>query len=149
MFDNIYDLLSSGEATPDELARVFTDTLNAAEKRVAEEQEAKRKAEEEAARAEAEKNALLDRKREHITDILGLYAAYLDEFYPATGEQLKDEELNDMVDPLIELIDRMATLGEAFGKNKLNVEFQFNGPKEAEKIRKAFNPFDFTHFWFN
>lgn len=143
MFDDIYKLLSSGEATPDELARVFTDTLNAAEKRVAEEQEAKRKAEEEAAIAEAEKIALLDQKHERMADILGLYAAYLDEFHPALGKQVKDEDLNAMVDPLIAMIDRMAGLGKVFGNN-LEVKFQFDEPKE----RQIFNPFDFTRFWF-
>lgn len=148
MFDDIYKLLSSGEATPDELARVFTDTLNAADKRVTEEQEAKRKAEEEAAIAEAEKTALLDQKREHIADILGLYAAYLDKFHPALGEQIKDEELNAMVDPIIAMIDRLAALGKVFGNN-LEVKFQFDESKEAEQARKSFNPFDFTQFWWH
>lgn len=146
MFEDIYKLLSSGEATPEELARTFADTLNAAEKRVAEEQEAKRKEEEAAAIAEAEKTALFERKHERIADILGLYAAYLDEFHPALGEQVKDEELNAMVDPMIEMIDRLAALGKVFG-NKLEVKFQFDEPKEAEEARKAFNPFDFTRFW--
>lgn len=144
MFEDIYKLLSSGEATPDELARAFTDTLNAAEKRIAEEQEAKRKEEEAAAIAEAEKIALLDRKRERASDILGLYAAYLDEFYPSLGKQIKDEELNAMVDPMIVMLDRMAMLGEAFD-NKLSVKLQFEEPKETEQTRE---PFNFSHLWF-
>lgn len=146
MFEDIYKLLSSGEATPEELARTFADNLNAAEKRIAEEQEAKRKEEEAAAIAEAEKAALLDQKREYIGDILGLYAAYLDKFYPALGEQTKDEDLNAMVDPMIAMIDRMAALGEVFG-NKLEVKFQFDEPKDTEQARQIFNPFDFTRFW--
>lgn len=143
----LYNLVATG-VDSDEVARIVSEGLNDAQKRYNEEQEAKRKAEEEAAIAEAEKTALLDQKREHIADILGLYAAYLDKFHPTLGEQIKDEELNAMVDPIIAMIDRMAALGKVFGNN-LEVKFQFDNPKEAEQARKAFNPFDFSHFWWH
>ena len=127
MNDSIYSRLLAGENAED-LAKAFTDELNAAQARIAE--EAARKAEEEA-RAAAEKAANAKAKREAAADILADALAFCATYYPSLGltmeDQVSDEELYALTDLILMLFDL-----EAMKPAKRKASIKFSKPHNQE-----------------
>ena len=127
MNDSIYSRLLAGENAED-LAKAFTDELNAAQARIAE--EAARKAEEEA-RAAAEKAANAKAKREAAADILADIFAFCATYYPSLGltqdDQVSDEELYALTDLVLMLFDL-----EAMKPAKRKLDVKFSKPRNQE-----------------
>ena len=130
MNDSIYSRLLAGENAED-LAKAFTDELNAAQARIAE--EAARKAEEEA-RAAAEKAANAKAKREAAADILSDALAFCATYYPSLGltmeDQVSDEELYALTDLILMLFDLEAMKP---AKRKASIKFSKSCDQENNK----------------
>ena len=127
MNDSIYSRLLAGENAED-LAKAFTDELNAAQARIAE--EAARKAEEEA-RAAAEKAAHAKAKREAAADILADILAFCALYYPSLGltldDKVSDEELYALADIVLMVFDL-----EAMKPANRKASIKFSKPRNQE-----------------
>ena len=127
MNDSIYSRLLAGENAED-LAKAFTDELNAAQARIAE--EAARKAEEEA-KAAAEKAAHAKAKREAAADILADMLAFCALYYPSLGltldDKVSDEELYALTDLILMLFDL-----EAMKPANRKTSIKFSKPRSQE-----------------
>ena len=129
--EDIYSHLLAGESA-DDIAKEFTDMLNAAQTKLAE--EAARKAEEEAkaALAKAERESKEAAKREKLKQILADTIVFIAEYYPALGitmdmvYELDDATLNTLVDLLMMSLD-LEALRPSKRSFKLNGKDLFGG----------------------
>lgn len=125
--DNIYSRLLAGESAED-IAKAFTDELNAAQARMAE--EAARKAEEEA-RIAAEKAAHAEAKREAAADILSDMLHFCAIYYPSLGltleDKVSDEELYALTDLVLMVFDL-----EAMKPANRKTSIKFSKPRAQE-----------------
>lgn len=123
--DDIYSRLLAGEEA-DAIAREFTDELNAAQARVAE--EAARKAEEET-RVAAEK-AKREAAAEILDDILVFCALYYPSFGLTLDDKVSDEELYALTDLVLLLLDLEA---KQPSKHKISIKSSKSRDQESDK----------------
>ena len=143
--DTLYSRPLAGESA-DDIAKEFTDMLNAAQTKLAE--EAARKAEEEAkaALAKAERESKQAAKREKLKQILADTIVFIAEYYPALGitmdmvYELDDETLNVLVDLLMMSLD-LEALRPSKRSFKLNGKDLFgNMDKEIKPVPSVAKP---------
>ena len=108
---NLYDLLTSGYSA-DELAQEFAESMNAAEARIKEEEEARiaeEKAREEAEAAAA--NALSAKQAAFISVIAQFYDA-IGQYYPdlAVAEEQREETINTIAQLAVQMLDHQEEL---------------------------------------
>ena len=128
--DDIYSRLLAGENAED-LAKAFTDELNAAQARIAE--EAARKAEEEA-RVAAEKAAHTKAKREAAADILADILAFCATYYPSFGLTLNDKVSDDELYSLVDLILMLMDLEVKYpSKHKISIKSPKTRDQDSDK----------------
>ena len=89
--DNIYSRLLAGESS-DDIAKEFTEALNAAIDRIEEEEAARKKAEEEAKAAREAKTA---EKRSAMIDLVNRFLYFVGEYYPSFGFTVEDVDAMD------------------------------------------------------
>ena len=123
--DDIYSRLLADEEA-DAIAREFTDELNAAQARVAE--EAARKAEEET-RVAAEK-AKREAAAEILDDILVFCALYYPSFGLTLDDKVSDEELYALTDLVLLLLDLEA---KQPSKHKISIKSSKSRDQESDK----------------
>ena len=129
--EDIYSHLLAGESA-DNIAKEFTDMLNAAQTKFAE--EAARKAEEEAkiALEKAERESKQAAKREALMQILADTIVFIAEYYPALGitmdmvDELSEETLGSLTDLLMMTLD-LEALRPSKRSFKLNGKDLFGG----------------------
>ena len=143
--EDIYSRLLAGENS-EVIAQEFTDALNAAQVKMAE--EAARKAEEEAkaamAKAVAEEKKKM--KREVLAELIAEAFVFMSEYYPSFGitpeevDELDDETLYALADLFIMVLDIQA-LNPSKRTFKLNGTDLFNQPTVAPKKTAIDDPF--------
>ena len=129
--EDIYSRLLAG-ASADDIAKEFTDMLNAAQTKFAE--ETARKAEEEAkiALEKAERESKQAAKREALKQIIADTIVFIAEYYPALGitmdavDELDDETLDALTDLLMMALD-LEALRPSKRSFKLNGKDLFGG----------------------
>lgn len=129
--EDIYSHLLAG-ASADDIAKEFTDMLNAAQTKFAE--EAARKAEEEAkiALEKAERESKKAAKREALMQILADTIVFIAEYYPALGitmdmvDDLSEETLGSLTDLLMMTLE-LEALRPSKRSFKLNGKNLFGG----------------------
>lgn len=140
--DTLYSRLLAGESA-DDIAKEFTDMLNAAQTKFAE--EAARKAEEEAKAAleKAERESKKAAKREALMQILADTIVFIAKFYPSFGitmdmvDELDDETLGSLADLLMISLD-LEALRPSKRSFKLNGKDLFDKEvKPAPKTAKS------------
>lgn len=111
--DNIYSRLLAGE-TADDIAKEFTDALNAA---VEQYEEAERKQrEEEAAKAKAARAEKAAAKKSAMVDLVDRILYFVGEYYPTLGftvedvNAMDDEAIHAMADLFIGILDMQAAM---------------------------------------
>ena len=143
--EDIYDRLLDGTSA-DDLAKEFTDMLNAAQTKFAE--EAARKAEEEAkaALAKAERESKQATKREALKQLIADTIVFIAEYYPALGvtmdmvDELDDETLGSLAD-LLMLTLELESLKPSKRSLKLNGRNLLNNiDKEVKPVPQAAKP---------
>ena len=143
--EDIYSRLLDGESA-DDVAKEFTDMLNAAQAKFAE--EAARKAEEEAkiALEKAERESKQAAKREALMQILADTIVFIAEYYPALGitmdmvDDLSEETLGSLTDLLMMTLE-LEALRPSKRSFKLNGKNLFGGmDKEVKPAPKAAKP---------
>ena len=138
MNDSIYSRLLAGENAED-LAKAFTDELNAAQARIAEEEAARKTKEEEEARAAAEKAAHAKAKREAAADILADILAFCATYYPSLGltmeDKVSDEELYALTDLVLMVFD-LEAMKPANRKASIKFSKSRNQESDLEKNNK-------------
>ena len=143
--EDIYSRLLAGENS-EVIAQEFTDALNAAQVKMAE--EAARKAEEEA-KATMEKAAIEEKKklkREVLAELIAEAFVFMSEYYPSFGitpeevDELDDETLYALADLFIMVLDIQA-LNPSKRTFKLNGTDLFNQPTVAPKKTAIDDPF--------
>ena len=143
--EDIYSRLLAGENS-EAIAQEFTDALNAAQVKMAE--EAARKAEEEA-KAALEKAVAEEKKkmkREVLAELIAEAFVFISEYYPTLGitpeevNELDDETLYALADLFIMVLD-IQSLNPAKRTFKLNGTDLFNQPTVAPKKTAIDDPF--------
>ena len=92
--DNIYSRLLAGESS-DDIAKEFTDALNAAIDRIEEEEAERKRIEEENAKAKAAREARTAEKRSAMIDLVNRFLYFVGEYYPSFGFTVEDVDAMD------------------------------------------------------
>lgn len=112
--DKLFDLLASGHSSED-IAALFTSSLNDAEARLRAQEEEERKRKEAANKAKAE--AAANRKKEDMCDIVSDFFAFMDTYYADAleiePEALDNETIAYLADLLIMVMDLEAMRTQA------------------------------------
>lgn len=92
--DNIYSRLLAGESS-DDIAKEFTDALNAAIDRIEEEEAERKRIEEENAKAKALREKKAVEKKSAMVDLVNTLLYFIGEYYPSFGFTVEDVDAMD------------------------------------------------------
>ena len=139
---DLYNELRSGR-TADEIAKAFTEQLNAAEARIKDE-EAKAAAEALAAE-EAKRTAALkaEVKRHDMVALLDEAMTFLSTHYPELGvdaENMSNAALVALADFILSLLD-LEVVKHKIDKKSVKVDFKFNPSKKTVPVDDVFADF--------
>lgn len=112
---SIYSRLLAGESA-DDIAKEFTDALNAAQAQFEEEEKARKQREEEAAKAKAAREAKAAAKKSDMVALVRAFLYFIGKHYPSFGftvedvDAMDDEAIHALADLFINILDMQAMM---------------------------------------
>ena len=143
--ENIYSRLLAGESA-DDIAKEFTDALNAAQTQFEEEEKARKQREEEAAKAKAAREVKAAAKKSAMVDLVTDFLYFIGEYYPSLGftvedvDAMDDEAIHALADLFINIMDMQAIMPSK-RTFKLNGVDLFNKAVAEQKKTVVEDPF--------